>query len=388
MISAFILADHREDNGAIPYLEAATEANNRKYSSKPINSGGGIIKYQVLNNSTTGDYIIMLPSKHNPDIKIIAAIFERKTWKDLAASIKDQRAIRQHTQMENMRNKKGCYLYYIIEGNINYSPDTEIAHIPFNKLHAKMRCMSLRGVHSFQVKNQSETANILINLSRDISRLYRQGKIAFPKQEELCSDTPSLRQQLTIFIEQYIANNQSSINESDPLINKLRELIEIHEPTVGGSIERDTIPEFTERPERENVDVILEMWMCLPKITNLSAPIIMNKISIKRLLLAEYEEQQIIISELSVLKYDSGTSFGMARAKALVNGISNQHVKILSKIPGITLETAKKIIEKYPLPRLLRSEITEEQLADIQKSGSRRLGPAVAKRILSVFDEL
>lgn len=381
MTSAFILADHREDNGAIPYLEAKTEANNRKYSGKPINSGGGTLKYQVLNNSTVGDYIIILPSKYDPEVKIVAAIFERKTWKDLAASIKDQRAVRQHSQMENMRNKKGCFLYYIIEGNLSYAPDTEIARVPFNKLHAKIRCMSLRGVHSFQTKNQMETADILINLARDLSRLYRQGEISFPKQEAQIAETNSLKQQLLHLIE------SNTENSSDPLFNKLRELIETQEPVSGGTVERDIIPEFTERPERENSDVLLDMWLCLPKVTNISAPILMSAIRLKRLLLADPEEQKSIVAELAVLKYASGTSFGTARAKSLVSNTVNIHPLILSKIPGITLDTAKKILAEYPLPRLLRSEITEEQLAEIQKSGTRKVGPVVARKILSVFDE-
>ncbi len=383
MTSAFILADHREDNGAIPYLEAKTEANNRKYASKPINSGGGTLKYQVLNNSTVGDYIIMLPSKYNPEVKIVAAIFERKTWKDLAASIKDQRAVRQHSQMENMRRKKGCFLYYIIEGNLSYAPDTEIARVPFNKLHAKIRCMSLRGVHSFQTKNQMETADILINLARDLSRLYRQGEISFPKQESTV-DTNTLHQQLRVLVDGYVAES----GNTDPLLAKLQELLETQAPIAGGEVERDTIPEFTERPERENADVLLDMWMCLPKVTNISAPILISTIRFKRILLADPDEQQAIISELSTLKYASGTSFGLARAKALVLGAANVHPLILSKIPGITIDTAKKILIEYPLPRLLRSEITEEQLSDIQKSASRKLGPAAARKILSVFDEV
>src|SRR5271170_5061855 len=156
-VAAYILSDHRESNGAIPYMQAAVDENNTASVKTLWKCGGGTIMHQILNNGAVGDYTIMLPSKIDSSKNIIAAVFERKTWRDLAASIKDQRAISQHKNLQKFRIENGCYIYYIIEGNMSYQDDTLIAHIPFKNLSAKVRSMSLKGVHSFQSKDQQGT---------------------------------------------------------------------------------------------------------------------------------------------------------------------------------------------------------------------------------------
>lgn len=147
-VSAYIIADHRESNGANPYLQAYCDRNNAQNVKQPWKSGGGSLLFQIVNNGAIGDYSIMLPSRYNPNKTIVAAIFERKAWKDLAASIKDGRSVSQHKNMIGIRDSKGCFIYYIIEGNLTYADETEIGHIPFKNLHAKIRSMSLKGVHS------------------------------------------------------------------------------------------------------------------------------------------------------------------------------------------------------------------------------------------------
>ena len=319
-VSAYILADHREDTGAIPYLSQMVASNNRINSKMAFKSGGGELIQQTVNNATIGDYSILIPSLKNPSKNILAVVFERKTWKDLAASIKDQRSVVQHKNMVALRDKKGCLLYYIIEGGLTYQDTTKICRIPFKNLHAKMRSMSLKGVHSFQTKDQQDTARLLINIARDISRLYRTVRISFEKQE---SNIPAVNPVMELNANLLTAFNKfySQVPETDPILASLRNLVEM--TSKSGSFNNQDlgycsdnqnpenknqnpenknqnpenkddkdqiigavdIPlELTTRPDRRNDDIIMNMWCALPSIYAKSAPGLIDNIDLYDLL--------------------------------------------------------------------------------------------------------
>jgi ERCC4-type nuclease len=400
-IAAYILADHRENNGALPYLQAAADANNSSSGKLPWKSGGGNLMFQVLNNGAVGDYTIMLPSKHDTTKNIIAAVFERKTWKDLAASIKDQRSLHQHKSLIEFKQKQGCYVYYIIEGAIAYSDDTGIAHIPFKNLSAKMRSLSLRGYHSFQTKSPEHTAAFLTNLARDLAKLYRQDIISFPQQENISHTyaTAILHEQLQSMLAKF-----TTAGGNDTIQAALKNVIDlvggfIPAPTTddefdlvgfqvpdqpapvksaqqalvkAGSEETPT-PEKPEKPEKPETpkihipeqlktrskasytDVLMSMWCEIPKVTSKSAPILMSKMDIKDLLCCTAANKPKLRDTIANLTFTSGTKIGQAKAEAIVSvscfgtaiellAAQDVHVKILAQVPGVSQELAGKIL--------------------------------------------
>lgn len=383
-VAAYILADHRENNGAIPYLSAAVDHNNNANSAKlPWKSGGGNLLYQILNNGTVGDYTIMLPSKQDASKNIIAAVFERKTWKDLAASIKDQRSIHQHKSLTEFESKHGCYIYYIMEGPMSYAEDTEIGRLPFKNLHAKMRSLSLRGAHSFQTKSPDHTAWLLANLARDLAKLYRQDQIAFPLQEVVASPielsesereknaAKTLFDDLTTAFGKYNASTSSLVDqqENSLIINAMTNMISLIQgfvppPPVSGVPETDgefdifqdaSLPEekqhepiklpikqepikqepIKEEPKvhipeqlktravRSYTDILMRMWCEIPRITTKSAPIIMRKIDIKELICCLPENKIKLRDVIAHLSFTGGTKIGQVKADAIMQVSSN-----------------------------------------------------------------
>ena len=379
----YLLADHRENNGAIPFLESMVEADNRKKKEKPFKSGGGELQYSVINNAIIGDYSIMLKSRYS-DKQILAAIFERKTWKDLAASLKDTRFITQ-------REEKGCMIYYIIEGGISYKDDYSIGRVPFKSLHAKVRCMSLRGVHFFQTKDAQDTTRLLINLTRDLCRLYRSEQISFPKQDisvkehdilEMIAKYPELADALTPHLAVIGGHETEGVIGGH----------ETEEIQIPQETEEVQIPEIlTTRKKPQTSDIKIKMWAQFPKVSPTSAFLLNEKFEISDLFTKDIRD------EIAAVKYDSGTRFGYVRADKICSITYNgeaalklleqqtQSVKILSQIPGITPSTAKIIIENHSLLDLCTGKITKDQLANIKKDGDRRVGPKAAQNILEIL---
>src|SRR5690348_2033549 len=184
-----IIADDREQSGAIAFLPSAVAENNKKYLKLNVDQGGGNIMFSTL-RMTTGDYNIIFRDE-------IYLVIERKTWKDLASSIKDGRANKQHRQMEELSAKVGCRTLYIIEGS-KKSKDGKIAKIPVATLDTKLRRIYLRGSGYVLSKNCQETAEIIVAYTRDIMRLVCSGEQLLSYSEDT-----SANQKLQSVVEKY-----------------------------------------------------------------------------------------------------------------------------------------------------------------------------------------
>lgn len=410
-VSAYILADHRENTGAIPHLPSDVAENNRN-TNLPWKTGGGELIFQVVNNATIGDYAIMVPSLHDPSKNILAAVFERKTWKDLAASLKDQRFVNQHKNMIQLREQKGCMLYYIIEGGLTYQDTTKIARIPFKNLHAKVRSMSLTGVHSFQTKDQQDTSRLLINLARDISRLYRNERLDFPQQELkiMGAQEQTPIQILNMQIYKAMVEYKKSITDNDdPILQSLQNIVEMttidDPPEMEESAEStetdipislDIPQELTTRPKKENDDIIMNMWCALPNVSAKSAPVLMKNIDILDVLTVSEWDVSKLTDKITHLTYATGNKFGRQRAEKIMqigyHGDDTNRLKIrkdlsakvLAQIPGLTIDKANLMLDKYSLEDII-SGVYEYEIADI-KFKNRRLGNKIAQRVSSIFE--
>lgn len=414
MISAIILADHREDTGANPYLGQMISINNRSCDKMSAKSGGGEIVSQIVNNATIGDYTIMLPSKNDPSKNIIAAVFERKTWKDLAASLKDQRAVTQHKNMIELRESNGCLLYYIMEGGLTYQDTTKIARIPFKNLHAKMRSMSLKGVHSFQTKDQQDTARLLVNLARDLSRLYHTNYITFNKQElsiiqggSETEETPEqeLNKNIRISLEKYKASLPLESANDNAIIQTLENLVDMTSTSESVAVRSiDDIKDIplidvpsilTTRPIRRNDDIIMNMWCALPGVSSKSAPVLMKNLNLKEVLTVSENDVANTTDKITHFSYISGNKFGRQRAEKIMqigyHGDNERQLqvkkdlssRVLSQVPGITIDVANLILDKFDLAQILSGE-HQEEISNIKRN-NRRIGKKITNRILSIF---
>lgn len=320
-----ILSDNRENKGAIPYLPHLLQENNKKYGKTM-----GFIEHQVIKNMPIGDHILMIKSK-NQEGYINSAIIERKTWKDLAGSIKDNRICEQINNMKHMRDKKKCFIYFIIEGNLTYRDDVKINGIPFKNLSAKIRNLSLNGIHYFQTKNPEHTAKLLIDLTRDIIKLYKNG---------FC------------FCE-----------EIDPVC------IEYVKSTLV-------------KQEMNDSDIVNKMWKSIKGISDKLAILAMNHFTFKEFFTEDTEK---VILKLSGLKYlSNGRCIGDKSAGNIVNNSRcfDYTVKFLTSIKGISEAIAKVILDNYNFVYLFTIEIGE--LENIT-SNNRRIPKPACNRLIKLL---
>src|SRR6185437_4818248 len=310
---SLILADDREDEGAIPYLSAVIAENNKRNTKLNPNIGGGNISFKIK-RLTVGDYCILIKDKEDSNRTILAMIIERKTWKDLAASIKDERIKRQQKNMMEAKTKKNCHALYIIEGKFSYGDETKVKNILFKSLHTTIRRNTIRGIPFIQSSNEKHTAKIVVDLARDILKLYRTGEIDFPNTEIDVEKTKIVEKQGGAEIMEIQKNSTPKVE--DLLNDYCREITEINKryrekllssgaiPNVIDEINRivqkakdpnlvisreDSFEEINElddysvpdtilnRVVHEDSDIILSMWTSLPGISDKSAVQLVEK---------------------------------------------------------------------------------------------------------------
>jgi ERCC4-type nuclease len=111
--------------------------------------------YECARNLELGDIVI----SHNDEV---IAIFERKTWLDLAASIKDGRY---HNQKKRLLEKyTPDKIYYILEGTMELNEDDKVLFGSVQK-SALLSCfyntVIRDNINIFRTKNISETADMI-----------------------------------------------------------------------------------------------------------------------------------------------------------------------------------------------------------------------------------
>jgi hypothetical protein len=95
------------------------------------------------------------------------------------------------------------------------------------------------------------------------------------------------------------------------------------------------------------------------------------------------------VDVIAELQFPSGTRIGSTRARK-ITGVVNQenadvHTKMLAAITGVTKPVAQKILEVFPIFDIIAGEVQPSELAEIRRNGNRRLGLAVANRIVEVL---
>lgn len=432
---ALIIADTREDNGANPYLESSIAENNKKNCKLSFNAGGGDISFKIK-QITVGDYCILVRDKTNPKKTILAMIIERKTWKDLSASIKDERINHQHKNLHEIHQKKGCHVLYIIEGNMTYKDDFKVSNIPFKNLHAKMRHNTIRGVPFIQTKDEQHTSKMIVDFARDMLKLYRQGEIEFVKQniqenddvaiyKELKTDNISLLRQYTDEINEinkkykkmFLANKAipNIINEVDKIIQDaqnpqtiVQEPFHLDMDLVKSAVDGDsenpvqtainmsiinsmdtefTIPdEIRTNRIYDDSDITLSIWNSFPNVSAKSAILIQNKFHISDVICANGDDVERIKKEIADLKFSSGMKFGNAKATKIMdisyNGddtlkkerVYELSIGVISKIPGLSDVAAKAILEHYSLRDICNGFVQADMISEIKpmKNNSHR----------------
>jgi ERCC4-type nuclease len=314
-----IIIDDREQ-AVIPYFNEYKTNPNITYCVQRINVGD----YSIVYN----DHILMS--------------IERKSWKDLAASIKDGRK-ENVNKMLKLREDVGCQLFYLIEGTPLPKDNVKFGRIPYKNLRSHLDHLIMRdNIHVIHSKDQKNTVDRIFELVKNY---------------------------LTITPSPLLAFNNTEVVEGGA-ITKLKEKIVVLDITI-----------------------IYKIWGCVPNITEKTASLFINQnYHISNLILGNISKDQIYS-----LKYDTGYVIG-SRSKKIWDGsrikdINNKYfVKMLTQIRGITKKTAEIILDTVEFRKLLEGGITLDTLSKINKTPSvsknttiRAVGKKAASEILKFF---
>jgi len=274
-----------------------------------------------------GDYVIMQDEK-------VLFVIERKTWCDLSTSIKDGRT-KNVDKLISLREQTGCKILYLIEGKARNSPTKRFARIPFKSLQSHLDHLMVRNnvfiVHS---NNEEDTVARLI---------------------EFCNN--------------YLTLNITG-GDKEIFTNKDEEVVV------------DAIKILTTTIKKTDLQIIYNLWSQIPNITTKTASLFIDKYHISDLFLGNISKEDI-----STMKYPNGTIIGKRAAKIIAvkdnDNIANykHYCNILAELPMITKKTAAKILLDVTFNDLLRGELSEETIANIQKTPAVKVGKTAAANI-------
>lgn len=322
--ACLLLADFREGKGANPFLESNIIEEKKQSAKLTASNGGGGIDFKIM-KLTIGDYAIMMPSNSGSQL---VAIIERKTWKDLAASIKDNRCQEQLNSMIELREKTGCLIYYILEGQAFISDSTQKGGIKFSSLNKKVLSITTHGIITLQTKDDQHTAKTLIRLCR-----------------ALCKHKP--------------------------------ELLEIQGGTeiTQEEIKWNVPSEMVKNKQLSNNEIALRMWSSIPGIGNETALALVNSGTKLKDLITETVNPE----DLKTIKLASGRTLGNAVVKIADFIQGSFSYTLLAAIPGVSITSAENIQAHYSVKQICQADLRKE-IASI-KSGKRNIGAVAANNI-------
>lgn len=256
---------------------------------------------------TTGDFAVWLSN-------MLKILIERKTWSDLAESIKDGRLNAQLQNMREVREVTGCAIILIVEGK----PGKSHGHIEMSSLRTKLDHIMLSG----------------------------QAHIVFT----------------------------DSVQNTVQRVYELVDHIEYDIAVVAAGAPPGIL---TQTKERSAEQVLLDMFSAVPLISlNTARLFVKNGWRFIDLYEARSED-------LTRLVYPSGITMAESRARKIVEAMGTKKcwIAVLSAITGVTKKTAELILAAESDPY----NWTLEGLENIEKSKKRKLGPAVARRIVDAL---
>jgi ERCC4-type nuclease len=256
----------------------------------------------VVERMTVGDYALI------HDNRVLICI-ERKTWKDLAASIKDGRK-RNVAKMIQAREETGCRLMYVIEGRAFPNPKGKVAGIRYKALQAHLDHLMIRdGIQVIQTSGRAHTVHRLAQLMQNACTLG----------------------------DEYLGGAALNSAPNGAALNSAAVLQKKH-------IKDDTA-------------VIYDLWCAIPFITSKTASLfIEDGVTVRDFLLGGVAE-----ADIAVMKYPSKVTVGRKRAKKMLKSreLATTHRAVLRAIPGVGPTTADAILKSHTLPELLSMDVSE-----------------------------
>jgi ERCC4-type nuclease len=299
-----LIVDDRE-NAVIPYF--------KKYDNFTIQ----VQRIQI------GDYVITQNDR-------ILFCIERKSWADLAASIKDGRSTNIN-KMISLREQTGCKLLYLLEGKSRYAATKKFGRIPYKNLQSHLDHLVMRdNVFVIHANDQEDSVNRLTEF-------------------------------MTNYLSLQVPNTEIAV--------------------IGGTNTDNKLKILTAVVPKTDAEIISNMWSAIPNITEKTAALF-SEYHISDLFLGNVDK-----STIAQMRYPNNSIIGK-RSEKIIKVIDNANTNnfkvycnILSEIPRITKKTAALILLKVKFNDLIAGKLSIGEIAVIKKTENRTIGIASAEAI-------
>lgn len=361
---------------------------------------------------TTGDYILLMQDKDKKHKAKPVIVFERKSWKDFSDSFKDGR-FDNNDNLREYRKKYNSKIIFILEGQAFPKPNRKFRGIPFKNITKRVDHMTLvDGFHMVQTPDPEGTANRISEICLAYMQ-YECELLGLESDHKKLNASLDKSKQLDSSKKGGSEKDDNSESENDKSENDESEndkSSESNSKSDNSKSDKENSTDSMDIPtdlkkvrQKTNDQVLLDMWRALPQVSSTTAAILSEHFTIRDVLCGK-----IMTPQISELTYPSGAKIGEARAKKILEiGISPQNKnaptkvatlaqtisnkalqeKVLKSIKGVSADLAKAILKKYTLKELCES-VSEKDLAEIKRTeaaNSRKLGPAIAKRIMDLL---
>ena len=336
-----------------------------------------MIPYKVK-RLTVGDYAIVYKT-------YIILIIERKTWTDLAASIRDGREANVN-KLSKTRDDTGCQLAYLIEGNPCPKSNKKYSKMPVKNLRAHLDHLAFRdGMHMIYSLDEMGSADRLFEIARNLftvkpSILKEIDSLITNQTENKSNQMDNIQPNDTDNIDKLNnTNNTDKSNKSD----KSDKSDKSEQIPTGGNINK-----LTEK-QANKLNIQEQLFKAFPCIGSVIATLLTeNNISVM-----DIYNSTITADFIARLKYPTGNNIGLDKAKKICNikkylddnngdKYKKIQLKLLTSVPLISKKTAELIIEKITIKKIMNKQISLNDLKELKRDKSK-LGIKASVNILT-----
>lgn len=303
---AIIVADTRE-KGLFPYMNMQEIPSDDQESKASDSDNGGIPVYSV--QLTVGDFAIVYKGQ-------ILAIVERKSWADMAASLRDGRS-KNITKLRKARTDLRARIYYLLEGR-RPARNSLVGRVPMKAITSHLRHIQghPEGVGMLFSRNLEDTPLELQDLAASMLTL-KSGEFGAPSED--CESTAAGGDPAAIMM--------TPMEETPDHIGMLSAVrgIAAHSATVLFDM-GITLPALHLALHKTPTDVTPEIW--------------------QRVLAARHKDGKRVISQHKVVR---------STIANLSNGGKKMPARILAAVSGISPKSAKALCEMFKLGDIIRN---------------------------------
>lgn len=322
-----------------PYLVA----DSRERFVHPFlrNAGVTCVQRQIQ----VGDYLVCRAPNTGAEPDILAA-FERKTWKDFAASILDGR-IANLDKMLELRALTGCKLFYILEGPAFPAPSTRFHRVPFARIQAVVtELVVIHGVFVVQTLDQRHTAARLCDFVETFRRAAEKAgpsalpSLVPPEAEAVFPSGPGGTEGGTLSAAEATAATDGGLTG---LVPRPRGPDRLAIEGMAAETPRVIPALATKKHEKSTADAAVEAWSRLRGVS-----LVLGKLLSEKFSFAAFVRGGVTAAELDRIKTAGGKALGRSARASLDRlrcGMKEEALRVLAGVPGVGPTTAAALLD-------------------------------------------